>query len=110
MTRSIFTTNLRGVASMPLAGAPPLTRASVIRCCGNGLFITTGDGIETAYWEKNVGLKIDGAETAPAPGAAAVFGAGVQGDGASVAFASLVDVAMLVTEPCERPATTNLMR
>jgi len=94
-------TYVRGTAPAPLADAPPSARVTAIRHCGDGFFITTGDGTETAYWEKNVRLKIDSVETGPPPGTAVILGSGMQGDRLSVIFASLADLTNLVTETCE---------
>src|SRR3546814_8878956 len=48
--------------------APPAARVTAMRHCGDSYFISTGDGRETPYWEKNIRLKIDSVETGPPPG------------------------------------------
>src|SRR3546814_14629468 len=45
--------------------APPAARVTAMRHCGDSYFISTGDGRETPYWEKNIRLKIDSVETGP---------------------------------------------
>jgi len=83
-----------------IATAPPEFRISMIRHCGDSYFITTEDGRETPYWEKNIRLKIDSAETGPPAGAPVLLGAGMQGDRYSVIFASVADLQQLVSESC----------
>src|SRR3546814_18586711 len=45
--------------------APPAARVTAMRHCGDSYFISTGDGRETPYWEKNIRLKIDSVEIGP---------------------------------------------
>jgi cytochrome c len=92
---------VRGVAPDPLADAPASARVTAIRHCGDSYFITSGDGTETPYWEKNVRLKIDSVETGPPPGMPVILGAGMQGDRVSVVFASLADLRSLIIETCQ---------
>lgn len=91
---------LRSVAPQPLGDAPPEARVAAIRHCGDGYFVTTADGRETAYWEKNIRLKIDSVETGPPSGTPVILGAGMRGDRASIVFASLGDLKTLVEEGC----------
>lgn len=92
---------LRAGAPEPIGDAPPEMRVTAIRHCADSYFIATGDGRETPYWEKNIRLKIDSAETGPPTGVAAILGAGMGGDRFSVIFRSLADLDHLVTESCE---------
>jgi cytochrome c len=92
---------LRAAAPEPIGDAPPQMRVTAIRHCGDSYFITTGDGRETPYWEKNIRLKIDSVETGPPAGVAVILGAGMGGDRFSVIFRNLADLDHLVTESCE---------
>ena len=92
---------LRAGAPGPIGDPPPEMRVTAIRHCGDSYFITTGDGQETPYWEKNIRLKIDSVETGPPAGVAVILGAGMGGDRFSVIFSSLADLNHLVTERCE---------
>jgi cytochrome c len=91
---------LRSVAPQPLGDAPPEARVASVRHCGDGYFVTTADGRETPYWEKNIRLKIDSTETGPPPGTPVILGAGMRGDRASIVFASLSDLKTLIKEGC----------
>ena len=91
---------VRAMAPQPIGDAPPEARVAAIRHCGDSYFVTTGDGRETPYWEKNVRLKIDSVETGPPPGKPVILAAGMQGDRASIIFASLSDLKTLVEESC----------
>jgi cytochrome c len=75
-------------------------RPTNIRHCGDSYFITTEDGRETPFWEKNIRLKIDSVETGPPAGVAVILGAGMRGDRFTVIFASLADLAIIVREQC----------
>lgn len=92
---------LRAGAPEPIGDPPPEMRITAIRHCGDSYFITTDDGRETPYWEKNIRLKIDSVETGPPSGVALILGAGMGGDRFSVIFSSLADLDHLVTESCE---------
>ena len=92
---------LRAGAPEPIGDPPPEMPVTAIRHCGDSYFITTGDGRETPYWEKNIRLKIDSVETGPPAGVAVILGAGMGGDRFSIVFSSLADLNHLVTERCE---------
>lgn len=91
---------LRAIAPQPIGDAPPQARVAAIRHCGDSYFVTTEDGRETPYWEKNIRLKIDSVETGPPPGIPVILGAGMRGDRASIVFASLSDLKTLIKEGC----------
>lgn len=92
---------LRAGAPEPIGEPSPEMRVTAIRHCADSYFITTGDGRETPYWEKNIRLKIDSVETGPPAGLAVILGAGMGGDRFSVIFQSLVALKNLVAESCE---------
>jgi cytochrome c len=91
---------LRATAPQPIGDAPPQARVAAIRHCGDSYFVTTEDGREKPYWEKNIRLKIDSVETGPPPGKPVILAAGMQGDRASVIFASLRELKTLIKEGC----------
>ena len=61
---------LRAQAPEPLADAPPTGPRHRHPPCGDGYVIATADGRESTYWEQNIRLKIDSAETGPPPASA----------------------------------------
>jgi len=87
-------------APEPIRDAPPAARVTAIRHCGDSYFISTGDGRETPYWEKNIRLKIDSVETGPPPVVPVILQAGMGGDRFSVVFSSLADIASIIEEKC----------
>ena len=87
-------------APEPIRDAPPAARVTAMRHCGDSYFISTGDGRETPYWEKNIRLKIDSVETGPLPGVPVVLQAGMRGDRFSVVFSSLADLTSIIEEKC----------
>ena len=90
----------RGQVPPPLGDAPPEARIAAIRHCGDTFFVTTEAGSEIPVWEKNVRIKIDGAETGPPAGVPVLLGAGMQGDRVPVIFASLEDMRRFLAEKC----------
>ena len=90
----------RGQVPPPLDDAPPEARVTKVRHCGDSFFITTGDGIETPIWEKNVRIKIDSAETGPPEGVPVVLGAGMRGDRISLIFGSIAEMQGVLQEGC----------
>jgi cytochrome c len=91
----------RGGPRLPdLKKAPPAGVVKVVRHCGDTYFVTTGDGKTHKIWEFNLRLKTDTSATGPAPGTPVIVGAGMQGDRASIVFASLREIGELVKEQC----------
>jgi cytochrome c len=83
-----------------LKKAPPAGTVKAVRHCGDTYFVTTADGILHKIWEFNLRLKTDTSVTGPAPGKPVIVGAGMQGDRASIVFASLLEIGELVKEQC----------
>ena len=90
----------RGQAPPPLGDPPLHGQVTGIRHCGESFFITTADGVETPFWEKNVRLKIDSAETGPPSGVPVILGAGMRGDRVSVIFSEAEEIDALIEEKC----------
>lgn len=91
---------VQGQTPEPLAGAPAEQQVTRIRHCGDGYFVTTGDGAETPFFEMNVRLKLDTRSTGPEPGRPVIVGAGMMGDRVSVIFASVADLTRFLVEEC----------
>ncbi len=92
---------LRGVAPDPIGNAPPSSvRVTAMHHCGDSFFITTADGVETPFWEKNVRIKVDSTETGPPEGVPVLVDSGRMGDRTNVIFRSLSDLQALITEKC----------
>lgn len=83
-----------------LKKAPPAGTVKAVRHCGDTYFVTTADGMLHKIWEFNLRLKTDTSVTGPAPGKPVIVGAGMQGDRASIVFASLLEIGELVKEQC----------
>jgi cytochrome c len=91
---------VQGQAPPPLGDPLPEARVTKVRHCRDSFFITTGDGVETPIWEKNVRIKIDSAETGPPKGVPVVLGAGMRGDRVSLIFGSVAEMQGFVREGC----------
>lgn len=91
---------VRGVAPQPVGDAPPEVRVTAMRHCGDSFFITTADGAETPYWEKNVRMKIDSTETGPPAGVPVLIESGRMGDRTYVIFRSVADLQGFIAQKC----------
>lgn len=84
-----------------LRKAPPEGQVKSIRHCGDGYTIETADGKSAKIWEFNLRFKTDSSKLGPAPGKPVVLGAGMQGDRASVIFASPSEISGFIKQSCE---------
>jgi cytochrome c len=91
---------VRGQQPEPLTPATESQRVTAVRHCGDGFFVTTADGAQTAYWEMNVRLKVDSRATGPEPGKPVIAGAGMMGDRVSIIFSSLGELRKFVADSC----------
>jgi cytochrome c len=91
---------VRGVAPQPVGDAPPEARVTAMRHCGDSFFIATADGAETAFWEKNVRIKIDSTETGPPEGVPVLIESGRMGDRTYVIFRSVAELRSFIAEKC----------
>lgn len=102
-----------GQAPAPVAGrmmsAPPRPdlkavgaeqRVRAIRFCNDGYHVTTDDGRTRPFWEFNLRLKTDSSTLGPPKGKPALVGAGMQGDRASIVFASPDEISRMVEIKC----------
>jgi cytochrome c len=87
-------------ARMDLKNAPPAGQVKSIRYCRDTYTVETGDGKVEKIWEFNLRFKSDSSKLGPAPGRPVVVGAGMQGDRASVVFASPGEISQFVAASC----------
>lgn len=85
---------------LDLKTAPPQGRATAVAHCGDTYTITTADGQTQKIWEFNLRLKTDSSKYGPAPGKPVVIGAGMQGDRASLVFASPAEISAFIKPSC----------
>jgi cytochrome c len=83
-----------------LKNAPPAGQVRSIRRCGDTYTVETADGKSEKVWEFNLRFKTDSSNLGPAPGKPIVVGAGMQGDRASVVFASPKEISTAIAESC----------
>jgi cytochrome c len=78
----------------------PHHQVQAIRYCHDTYHLTMADGESTDFWEINLRFKTDSSETGPLPGKPALMPAGMQGDRASVFFASPEEISTLIKHQC----------
>ena len=83
-----------------LKEAPPAGQVRSIRHCGDAYALETADGKTEKVWEFNLRFKTDSSTFGPLRGKPVVVGAGMQGDRASVVFASPSEISAYVKESC----------
>ena len=83
-----------------LKTAPPAGQVRSVRYCGDTYTVETADGKSHKVWEFNLRFKSDSSKFGPAPGKPVVVGAGMQGDRASVVFASPTEISEFIKASC----------
>lgn len=83
-----------------LREAPPHALVKALRHCGDSYTVETADGKTNKVWEFNLRLKTDSSKRGPLPGNPVILGAGMQGDRASVVFASPKEISGFIKESC----------
>jgi cytochrome c len=83
-----------------LKKAPPAGLVRSIRYCGDTYTVDTADGKSEKVWEFNLRFKTDSSNLGPAPGKPIVVGAGMQGDRASIVFASPKEITESIRQAC----------
>jgi cytochrome c len=91
---------MAGPARPDLKALGPERRVKAIRYCGDGYHVTTEDGRTVPFWEFNVRFKTDSSPQGPAPGRPVLLPAGMQGDRASLVFASPQEISRTVEAKC----------
>ena len=95
----------RGMAGMrreklDLHKAPAEGRVTAITHCGDTYTVGTADGKSQKIWEFNLRFKTDSSKLGPPPGKPVAVGAGMQGDRASVVFASPKEISEFIKPSC----------
>jgi len=83
-----------------LRKAPPAGQVRSITYCGDTYTVVTADGKVEKVWEFNLRFKSDSSKLGPAPGKPVVVGAGMQGDRASIVFASPKEISETIKREC----------
>ena len=83
-----------------LKNAPPAGQVRSIKHCGDTYTVETADGKSEKVWEFNLRFKTDSSKLGPAPGKPVVVGAGMQGDRASIVFASPKEISESIRQAC----------
>jgi cytochrome c len=93
----------------PTAGAPgdpdlkklaPENKVMSITYCPDTYQVTTADGQSQDFWERNLRFKTDSSVIGPDKGVPAIFGAGMQGDRASVIFSTPEEISAFIKHKC----------
>src|SRR6266850_7671598 len=85
---------------LDLRKAPPKGQVTSIKHCGDTYTVDTADGRSQKIWEFNLRFKTDTSKHGPAPGRPVVVGAGMQGDRASIVFASPREISESIKQAC----------
>ena len=91
---------MAGAARPDLKALGPERRVKVIRHCGDGYHVTTENGQTVPFWEFNLRFKTDSSPQGPARGRPVLLPAGMQGDRASIVFASPEEISRTVETKC----------
>src|SRR5881296_2173115 len=78
----------------------PERRVKAIRHCGDGYHVTTEDGRTIPLWEFNLRFKTDSSRLGPSKGRPVLLPAGMQGDRASIVFASPEEISRTIEAKC----------
>jgi cytochrome c len=84
-----------------LKEVPPAGQVRSIKHCGDTYTVETADGKSEKVWEFNLRFKTDSSKLGPAPGKPVIVGAGMQGDRASIVFASPNEIAKSIRQACQ---------
>ncbi len=84
-----------------LKRAPPEGQVTSLAHCRDTYTVRTADGKAAKVWEFNLRLKTDSSKEGPSPGKPVIVGAGMQGDRASVVFASPGEISGFIKQDCK---------
>ena len=84
-----------------LKQAPLQGQVIAIQHCADSYAIKTADGKTNKVWEFNLRFKTDTSSLGPQRGKPVIVGAGMQGDRASVVFATTGEISSFVKESCD---------
>jgi cytochrome c len=85
---------------LDLKSAPAEGQVTSIKYCADTYTVDTADGKSQKIWEFNLRFKSDSSKLGPAPGKPVVVGAGMQGDRASIVFASPGEISGAIKQSC----------
>ena len=85
---------------LDLRKAPAGGLVTTITYCGDTYTVGTADGKTQKIWEFNLRFKTDSSKLGPLPGKPVAVGAGMQGDRASVVFASPKEISEFIKPSC----------
>jgi len=85
---------------LDLKQAPPEGQVTSIGHCRDTYTVQTGDGKIQKVWEFNLRFKTDSSKHGPLPGKPAIVGAGMQGDRASIVFATPAEIGNSIQSTC----------
>jgi cytochrome c len=85
---------------LDLRKAPPEGQVTSIKHCGDTYTVDTADGKRQKIWEFNLRFKTDSSKLGPTPGKPVVVGAGMQGDRASIVFATPKEISESIKQAC----------
>jgi len=88
-------------AKVDLKKAPPAGQVVSISHCGDTYTVKTADGRTSKVWEFNLRFKTDSSKDGPPPGRPVIVGAGMQGDRASVVFATSGEISGFIKQSCQ---------
>jgi cytochrome c len=83
-----------------LKNAPPAGQVRSIKHCGDTYTVETADGKTEKIWEFNLRFKTDSSRLGPNPGRPVVVGVGMQGDRASIVFATPKEISETIKQIC----------
>ena len=90
-----------GQRRINLKSALPEGQVTSLEHCRDTYAVKTADGRTNKVWEFNLRLKTDSSPDGPLPGKPVIVGAGMQGDRASVVFASPAEISSFIKESCK---------
>ena len=85
---------------LDLRKAPAGGLVTAITFCRDTYTVATADGKSQKIWEFNLRFKTDSSDAGPLPGKPVAVGAGMQGDRASVVFASPKEISEFIKPSC----------
>ncbi len=76
-------------------------RVQAITYCKDTYIVTTANGQQRKFWERNLRLKTDSSSDGPEKKAPALVRAGMMGDRADVIFAEPSEISALIVAKCD---------
>jgi cytochrome c len=89
-----------GESREDLKKAPREGQVTALEHCRDTYTVKTADGKTNKVWEFNLRLKTDSSAFGPRPGKPVIVGAGMQGDRASVVFATPAEISTIIKDLC----------